>query len=301
MWTQMWSGLGGKLADRWLSVAGPALVFWLGGLAAYGVGNGFDGAKRVVDDLGRESLAAQLVWIALLLVAVQASALVVARVTLPVLRLLEGYWPAPLARGRIRSITQRLEAEAKEWQALMAKETLDAAEERRKVELDERRRRCPSIERLLPTRLGNRIRAAEDAPNERYGLDAVLTWGHLWLLLPETTRAELVAARSALDRAVAGVIWSALFILFSFWTLWAIPVGVLGILLITLFWLPAQADRYAALILAAFDMYRFELYKAAHWPLPATPDDELRTGPLLTRHLYRGDPPASLRYDHGQP
>lgn len=152
------------------------------------------------------------------------------------------------------------------------------------IELDERRRRYPSIQRLLPTRLGNRIRAAEDEPKGRYGLDAVLTWGYLWLLLPETARAELVAARSALDRAVAGIIWSALFILFLFWTPSAIPVSVLSVLLITLIWLPAQADRYAALILTTFDLYRFDLYKAARWPLPATPDDELRTGPLPRDH-----------------
>lgn len=60
MWTPLWSGLGGKLAERWLSAAGPALLFWLGGLAAFGVAHGFDLVARGLNNLAGKSLPAQL-------------------------------------------------------------------------------------------------------------------------------------------------------------------------------------------------------------------------------------------------
>ncbi|WP_327000091.1 hypothetical protein OHA72_33795 [Dactylosporangium sp. NBC_01737] len=301
MWTQLWSGLGGKLADRWVAVSGPALVFWLGGVAAYAVGNGLAPLVRLVDRLSRAALPAQLIWVAVALAAVHASALAVDRCALPVLRLLEGYWPAWLAKvtgDRVADLHRRAVAEQAEWQLLAAVPDRSPEQTRRMVRLDELRRRRPPVDRLLPTRLGNRMLAAEDAPRVRYGLDAVVVWGHLWLVLPEATRTELTAARTAVNRAVAGVIWSALFPLFACWTLWAVPVGIAAVLLIERLWLPVLVDRYAVLVQAAFDLHRFALYRAARWKLPAGPAEELDRGPALTAFLYRGEAPAGLQYQH---
>ena len=35
MLADFWKAAGGKLADRWAAVSIPALIFWLGGLAAW--------------------------------------------------------------------------------------------------------------------------------------------------------------------------------------------------------------------------------------------------------------------------
>ncbi len=40
MLTAFWQAVGGKLADRFAAVSVPALVFWLGGLAAWTVHRG---------------------------------------------------------------------------------------------------------------------------------------------------------------------------------------------------------------------------------------------------------------------
>ena len=62
-------------------------------------------------------------------------------------------------------------------------------------------RRWPDSSPLLPTRLGNTLLAAETHPADKYGLDAVRLWPHLWLLMPDPTRAAVGTARESLDRA----------------------------------------------------------------------------------------------------
>lgn len=53
--------------------------------------------------------------------------------------------------------------------------------------------------RLMPTRLGNVLRAAESGVEDKYGIDPVPCWPALWLVLPDETRTEVTAARASLD------------------------------------------------------------------------------------------------------
>jgi hypothetical protein len=48
---------------------------------------------------------------------------------------------------------------------------------------------------------------------------------------------------------------------------------------------------FADLVDSAYDLHRGEVYKALRWPLPGSPADEVKTGPLITRYLWRGTPP----------
>ncbi|MEU6719612.1 hypothetical protein ABZ897_49830 [Nonomuraea sp. NPDC046802] len=66
-------------------------------------------------------------------------------------------------------------------------------------------------EPVLPTRLGNLLRSAEDYPRTRYGIDAVLVWPRLFPLLPTSFTAGFASSRARLDAALAGTALSLVF------------------------------------------------------------------------------------------
>ncbi len=175
--------------------------------------------------------------------------------------------------------------------------------------LDWRQHHLPLPDQLMPTRLGNILRAAEQRPLEKYGLDAIICWSRLWLLLPDAVKQELQTARADLNTAARVWLWSMLFMGWGVWAvgsialgltsgLWPIPLGlILGLwpipvgLTSAFFayrWAIAAATLYGDLIDATFDLYRRLLYDSLRWSLPPDPDEERRVGRELTEYLWRG-------------
>lgn len=314
MLDKFWEAAGDKLADRWASVSTSALVFWLGGLLAWIWGaNGLAGLRRSADWAGKQSAPTQIVVIVAALAGVGVSGVIVARLAVPTLRLIEGYWPgvfAGLARWRAKRIAKKVTDLDNRFQALAGPvlETKDATAEQRAelVRIDSRLRRLPTGGDYLPTRTGNILRAAERRPKDKYGLDAVTLWPRLWLLMPADTRRELSRARSGLDDAVAAMIWGLLFTAFGALAWWAVPIGVAAAVVMYVYWIPSQAAVFADLLEAAFDLHRGLLYKQLRWPLPANPHDEHEAGDQLTSYLVRGSDAATPTFtapvaDLGQP
>ncbi|MDN3024995.1 hypothetical protein [Streptomyces sp. S.PB5] len=295
---RFWEGLSGPLAERWAGVAAPAAVFWLGGLLAWARGRGgLDALGDVTGWLDRQQTGTQAAALVAVLVAVGASAAVVERFTAPALRLLEGYWPRGLGRladHLIAKVRRRATSDEDAWQRLAPRvwatpATATADELARFSRLDQRRRRRPAApDRCLPTRLGNILRAAESRPADKYGLDAVALWPRLWLVLPDTTRRELLAARGALDRTVAVAVWGLLFGAFTVWDPLALPVGLTVSLIAVTLWAPPRAELFADLLEAAYDLHRVALYQQLRWPLPANPAQEAAYGRQLSAYLWRG-------------
>ena len=120
----------------------------------------------------------------------------------------------------------------------------------------------------MPTKLGDILRAAEYRPGEKYGLDAVICWYALWLLLPADVKTELVQARTTLDNAARGWLWGALFLVWTPWSWWAIPVGVLIPALTYYVGILGAATLFGELMVTAYDLYRFKLYDSLHLPRP---------------------------------
>jgi len=292
-----WEGVGGKLADRWAAVSIPALVFWLGGLAAWAYHRGgLHTLSTQTRWLDRQTPAVQLAVILTVLLAVAASGIVVARAATPVLRLLEGYWPSwtgPLRRRLADRLADRAAAEAPAWQhaytAVQPPATPTVDQLAAYSRLERRRRRRPAAPGyFLPTPVGNILRAAERRPVAKYGLDTVALWPRLWLGLPDAARQELLAARSSLDNTVTAAIWGVLFCAFTPFTALAIPIGLAVTTVAVTVVLPGRAQVFGDLIEAAYDLYRSALYRQLRWPLPANPGQEHLHGQQLTAYLWRG-------------
>jgi hypothetical protein len=294
--TAIWSSINNKLVDRLAAVSVPALVFWLGGLLAWSLGNGgLHALARPASWLDKQSGVTQAAVLFTVLAGVSASGLVVARATMPTLRLLEGYWPsqprwiASLRRYLADRVKKQADRDLDRWQELKAKPqpTGDDLAEVSRLELAMHWRPKPPIP-YQPTRIGNLLRAAEGRPRIKYGLDAVTVWPQLWLVLPTATRQELAAVRTALDTSVAAAIWGILFCAFTPWTVFALPAGLIVAAAAVRVWLPARAVDFGSLLVAAFDLHRVALYQQLRWPLPDNPADEIAEGRRLTEYLWRG-------------
>jgi len=297
MLTAFWQAVGGKLADRLAVVSVPALVFWLGGLAAWTVHRGsLPAVASQLAWLDRQGTGVQVAALLAALLALAGSGIAVGSLAATVLRLLEGYWPrwaAPVRLRLARRLAERAAREAPAWQKAHARvqQPGDFTAEDLAVyaRLERHRRRRPSAPAYFqPTPIGNILRAAERRPLDKYGLDPVILWPRLWPLLPGSLRSDLLAARASLDRAAMAATWGVLFCAFAPLTLWAIPAGLAVAVIAVTSVIPARAQAFGDLMEAAYDQYRTALYTQLRWPLPANPQEEHEAGRQLTFYLWRG-------------
>ncbi|WP_143196387.1 hypothetical protein [Streptomyces sp. CB03578] len=148
---------------------------------------------------------------------------------------------------------------------------------------------------LLPTRLGNAMRAAERYPNDRYGLDGVFFWPRLYGLLPDPLLTSIGTARANLERMVVISSLSALFSLVAaVFALRGLPTEVWapclgGAVLLSLLAYKAAVSAaigYGELIRSAFDTHRRELLTTIGSEPPT--DEERTAWDTLSQVLYRG-------------
>jgi hypothetical protein len=338
-----WSGLGGELAKQWLARAlTPAFAFWAGGLAVVWWHDHADAVRaagwtkeleRSAEPLQQLPTVTQALLLIGALALVAVSGLVAERLTLPLLRLLEGYWPWRLRRRSVSGRRKRRAQQSERMKVLRLLERrgglsvpeytelrrLEAAPAGADVRLDELRRKRASgftareaaeLSQLrgvlrytpeddaqsMPTRLGDILRATERRPLEKYGLDAVVCWTALWLVLPADARTELAETRGRLDAALRMWLWGALFIVWAPWTFWAIPIALAVPLLAYYGGMLGSARLFGDLIGTGFDLYRMQLYDSLHLPRPKSPADERRTGARVTNLLWGGLDDASVPY-----
>lgn len=281
--------LGSQLAERWTAMLfTPAFVFWLGGLVAWMQQFGWNRLETWLNDQS-EPIQVALIVGGLLVVAV--SAFVIQQFEQPTIQLLEGYWPSWL-RGLRRRLIQRqrqtVQHREQRWQQLATQRDLTAEETDEYVILDGQLRQFPTHPaRIMPTRLGNVLRSAEDLPQIKYGLDAIICWPRLWMVLPEPVKTDLQAARAELNTAARVWLWGICFLIWAIWVWWAIPIGFFTAWY-AYGWILRSATTYATLLESAFDLHRLTLYQSLHWPLPTNPAEEKQMGQQLTAYLWRG-------------
>lgn len=289
--TKFWDQIAGGVAQKWVDrLFSPALVFWAGGVLAHITAHGVGPVVAFLASLDTSMQIALAVGG--LVVGIGGSVAAVESVQRGALRLLEGYWPRwfhPLSRYLVKRFSEQNAKRRETWGHLAARYGDLAAEELEAYgRLDAILATYPTEARLLPTRLGNRLRAAEDYAWHRYGLATGIIWPRLWGVMPEGAQQEIAEARKRLDASMRLILWSLLFSVWAIWAwYWVIPLAVLG--MISGYWQALEAAGvYGELLRAAFDLHRGALYRALRWPLASNPADEHRIGRQLTRYLWRG-------------
>jgi hypothetical protein len=151
---------------------------------------------------------------------------------------------------------------------------------------------------VLPTRLGNTLRAAESYPGdgERWGLDAAFWWPRLYLIIPDGARTQVDEARASMDQMVLLCWLSAAFAAVS------VGFGVGGLRLavwigcaagaLVLSWLAyraavASAAVFGDLVRSCFDLFRADLLTRLGWRVPESLPDERALWGVLGQQLYR--------------
>ena len=281
---------GSKLAEQWVTtILTPAFVFWAGGAVAWLQRFGWKSASIWFN---QQPEPLQIAFLVGGFCLIFASAFVVQRFDLPVLRFLEGYWCPllrPLRTWLITREAKRSQQIGDRWQILYDLGDRRTAEKQDEfVQLDWQLLHLPLPQQIMPTRLGNILRAAEQRPLEKYGLDAIICWSRLWLLLPDAVKKDLQEARADLNSAARIWLWSLLFTVWTIWVWWAAPVGIISAFCVYYYWAIDAAKNYGELIEASFDLYRHLLYQSIRWGLPADPNEERRVGKQLTEYLLRG-------------
>ncbi|WDV52809.1 hypothetical protein PV963_21735 [Streptomyces coeruleorubidus] len=242
----------------------------------------------------------------LLVLAVTLAALVSHPLQLPLVRLMEGFWPAVLRPVSERCVRRqarrrsRLEADANRLDESMTDAELQAAG----AAGTRLRQLFPPADRLLPTALGNALAATEHRAGAGYGWDAVVAWPRLYPLLGETLRAVVDDRRNTLDAAarlsatafMAGAAATALLSRSGWWLLLAL--GPLALSWICYRQAVGATLRFGEAVESAFDLHRFDLLRALHLPLPAGRSQELAQAQEVCAYWRQGMPVA-FAYEHG--
>ena len=297
--TKFLESLGSKLAERWLStILTPAFIFWGGGLGAWIYRNGWLSLKTWFN---QQYQSTQIALLISTLIVIIISALIIQHCELTVLRLLEGYWPGWLKKLRrfcVKNQQKKKDSINRQFQPLIALReekfrplTLEEIEEY--TRLDVLLHYFPTY--VMPTQLGNILRAAEERPKNQYGLDTFICWPRLWLLLPDSVKTELTEARMNLNTGARIWLWSILFILWTPLAWWAFPAGILSAYL-SYRWMLNAAIIYGDLLESAFDLYHIKLYQSLRWPLPKSPQEETELGEQLTEYLWKRPKIPSIKF-----
>ena len=242
--------------------------------------------------------------VALLAVAVLVVAVILHPLQLSLVRLLEGYWGASTFAARLSEPLIGRQERARARLVDKARMDPDATSPSRDAVIATalRRVRYPEAD-LLPTALGNALRAAERSAGVLYGMDAVVLWPRLYPVSGDRQRAVVEDRRDQMDLAarfcatlavlalvIAGLLWR-----YPLW--WLLPLAAVGLSWLSYRAAVAAAIAYGESLHVTFDLHRFDLLAALHLPLPADNEAEIAQNRMLSSWLRQGGPvPPSYQH-----
>ncbi len=285
----------GAFVDRLEKLLDPQFIvaFWLPvvvGLAcAFGVAAAISGPGEIGDWWDAHSTTEQLLLVGPILIASGVVAFLLQGASYAIVRLYEGYWPgrASWAVAGVKETFRRL-VKAKE--VGKDESSQDAARSRLYFEFP------PHEGLLLPTRLGNVLRAAEEYSYRVYGVDAAIWWPRLSEVMTDRFRASVQGAfipMVALLNLTTAFLLVALLgggVLVVMGDRWEVFVAVFVGGLVTANFCyraaVAQAGAYGRWIRAAFDLYRHDLLEKIGLEVPAALGREYQLWRALNHWVY---------------
>lgn len=233
----------------------------------------------------------------------------------PVVRLIEGYGE----RNPIRLLLQPLQEEKFRDQAEPQLRKLNSV-------LDARRQGAPESEEfypydiwlavnnypeeldlVLPTRLGNIMRAYERYSDVVYGIESIVAWPRLLMIIPEQARERIREAEALFQFSVNTLFMSVITLIMSgamiinlmyhrgvgnsvSVTSWPMIILVLTSagFFASFSWswlLPETARQRGEQVKSAFDLYRGKLAEALGFQLPTTESEERKMWELISRRM----------------
>ena len=326
----------GRSIGRYFSVVAVlpalALVSWVVILVSMGA---WEGPVEPAN-AARALTSLSLTTISALVLAALVLGVIVNPFQFAATQVLEGYWPggsvaSRLAASRINHYRRKLRSwelrtqaaeqemikglvgepglEDLERSLVLAREELDGRAGDRYIRLDQvsrygwhlARTFPPQAGRILPTRLGNTLRASEDRVGRQYGLDAPTVAGHL-SLLGQNPRSQYVAdTRTSMDLAIRVCLMGLLatpataallandgaWVLLVFVPYSVAYLGYRGAV--------SAASGYGNAVAYQVDLDRFSLYATLRVKRPNCVGQERQQNRELMP-LLRGDPDAEISY-----
>ncbi len=243
-------------------------------------------------------LQTQILSVLIALIIVTVLSYLIYNFQYSITRLFEGYWPHSgifrwLRNGRTGLYQRRwvyLEAQTQPGSKLTAAEMDEIAQEQLTFYPPEAHHH-----RLMPTKLGNILRAAELYAYDRYGIDSIIVWTRLRPLLTDKAGVSLQDSKIAIDfMLLMSVLATTITLIWC--PLLAIFTNRLGLFLLCalgwpLAWICYQnavqrSLDYSEELKAIFDLYRYELLKALNRPIPTDIEAERKEWQALSYFLY---------------
>lgn len=266
-----------------LGVLSPVLIFVGTSLILYY--EIAQGAGTALAKWEKLSLQNQVLSVLVGLTVITVLAYLVYNFQYSITRLFEGYWPRLRILNALRSL--RIKLYRRRWEYLEALVRLGGITATEEAAIRwEQITFYPSrnnLGKLMPTRLGNILRASEIYPYDRYGIDSIIIWTRLHLLLTKEVLGPLESNQTTIDfmllmsvlAAIFTLIWCPLLAFFTNrWVLF-----VLCSLGWPLAWICYQnavqrALAYSEQFKVIFDLHRNDLLKALNLPIEEVKERE---------------------------
>lgn len=219
-------------------------------------------------------------------------AYVLAALTRPVYRFLEGYSPRLPFRPRLLKRHHRIFEELLSEEETTERPSVAYSRVRERIDAYPR-----SSRNMMPTKLGNVLRASETYGREQYGLDIALLWPQVVGVSPTPAVGAVEASRSALDFFIGICVLGPTFAICSLAV--AIHSGewwaLLGLCGMAVAWLSyegavAAAHEYGSALRGLAELARKPLADALMVEIPSTIEEERKLWEAISDYAAWGRP-----------